>query len=149
MIVNNGGNHSPARTLSNSGCSKSIFFKEFTNQKQRKSSQSGGVTYQTYGGKFHTTKTAGVGFWMVKFENNNSITVEHTFQIDERQKSSKVMYDMIIGNDLMWNMRIDILYIKEFIEWIDDAIPLKRMGTIQDVNICEMLYSIHTDSPLL
>lgn len=86
---------------------------------------------------------------MVEFENNQPITVEHTFKIDEHQKLLKVMYDMIIGNNLMWKMGIDILYSEEFIEWNDNAIPLKHMGTIDDVNTCEMLYSIHTDSPLL
>ena len=86
---------------------------------------------------------------MVEFENNNSITVEHTFQVDDRQRSKKVMYDMIIGNDLMWNMGIDISFSKELIEWNDDAILLKRYGTIQNVDVCEMLYSIHTDSPIL
>ena len=62
MIVDDDGNHKPARALLDSVCSKSIILKEFTNQKRRTSSRKSGVTYKTYGGKFHTTQNASVGF---------------------------------------------------------------------------------------
>ena len=34
-------------------------------------------------------------------------------------------------------------------EWNDDKILLKEMGSVNDRNFCEMLHSMYTDSPLL
>ena len=34
-------------------------------------------------------------------------------------------------------------------EWNDDKIPLKTIGAVHDRDMCNMLYSMHTDSPLL
>ena len=56
---------------------------------------------------------------------------------------------MVIGSDLLWNMGVDILYSQERVKWLDDFIPLKRVNTLVDREMCEMLYSIHTDSPLI
>ena len=32
---------------------------------------------------------------------------------------------------------------------MDDFIPLKELNTLVDREMCDMLYSIHTDSPLI
>jgi hypothetical protein len=56
---------------------------------------------------------------------------------------------MIIGNDLLWNMGINILYNEQQIQWNGDSIPLKTNGMLQSKDVCSMLYSMHTDSPLL
>ena len=90
-----------------------------------------------------------MGFRLVEFENNNEITIEHEFQVDEHHDHKKAKYDMIIGSDLLWNMGVDISYSRERVEWLDDFIPLKELNTLVDWEMCEMLYSIHTDSPLI
>ena len=86
---------------------------------------------------------------MAEFENNNNITVEHKFHVDEVNDRKKSKYDMIIGSDLLWNMGIDISYSKERVEWMDIWVPLKELDTLADCEICEILYSIHTDAPIL
>ena len=35
------------------------------------------------------------------------------------------------------------------LRWLDDKIPMKQLNTIHDKEVCEMLYSIHTDSPII
>ena len=37
----------------------------------------------------------------------------------------------------------------EALKWDGDKIPLKINGAIQDENLCKMLYSLHTDVPIL
>jgi len=44
---------------------------------------------------------------------------------------------------------LDISYRREQVEWLDDYIPLKELDTLKDRQVCEMLYSIHTDAPIL
>ena len=73
-----------------------------------------------------------MGFRLVEFENNNDITIEHEFQVDEIHKSKRSKYDMIIGSDLLWNMGVDISYSRERVEWLDDFIPLKHVNTLED-----------------
>lgn len=35
---------------------------------------------------------------------------KHGFQVDETFNPNKQAYDVIIGNDLLWNMGIDVLF---------------------------------------
>ena len=90
-----------------------------------------------------------MGFRFVEFENNSDVTVEHLFQVDEIQDPKKAKYDMIIGSNLLWNMGMDIRFSVERVEWLDDFIPLKRVNTLVNRQMCEMLYSIHTDDPII
>ena len=53
--------------------------------------------------------TASVGFKMVEFKKQKNITVEYEFQVDETLDPDKQMYDVIIGNDLLYNMGVNIL----------------------------------------
>ena len=82
-------------------------------------------------------------------ENNDSITIKHKFKVDKQQRSNKMMYDMIIGNDLMWNIGVDIFYHTESIKWNNKSITLKRHSTIQDSYMFNTLYDIHTASPII
>ena len=93
--------------------------------------------------------TASVGFKMVEFEKQKNITVEYEFQVDETSDPNKQMYDVIIGNDLLYNMGVNILFKEKEIQQNDDKIPLKTIGAVHDRDMCSMLYSMHTDSPLL
>lgn len=77
------------------------------------------------------------------------VNIEHEFQVDEKNKSETSKYDMIIGSDLLWQMGCDISYSRKRVEWLDDYIPLKPLNTLDDKEVCEMLYSIHADAPML
>ena len=56
---------------------------------------------------------------------------------------------MVIENKLLWNMGMVIDFKNELLDWDGDKIPLKINGAIQDENICQMLYSMHTDAPII
>lgn len=150
MVINSNGKGQMVRALLDTGCSKSIILKKFKERERRTELPDEKKTvYTTYGGQFVSKSAASVGFRLVEFENNNEITIEHEFQVDEHHDHKQTKYDMIIGSDLLWNMGVDISYSRERVEWLDDFIPLKELNTLADPEMCEMLYSIHTDSPLI
>ena len=100
-----------ARCLLDTGCTKSMILKQFTDKKRRtKLSDKNSIKYETYGSSFKSSMTASVGFKMVEFEKQKNITVECEFQGDETLDPNKQMYDVIIGNDLLYNMGVNILF---------------------------------------
>ena len=68
---------------------------------------------------------------------------------NETSDPDKQMYDVIIGNDLLYNMGVNILFKEKEIQWNNDKIPLKTNGAVHNRDMCNMLYSMHTDSTLL
>jgi len=148
-IVNADGTETMVKCLLDTGCTKSMILKKFTDKKRRnKLSKEETIVYETYGGKFKSSMTASVGFKMIEFQQHRNQTIEYEFQVDETS-NSKQNYDMIIGNDLLWNMGINIVYNEQQIQWNGDSIPLKTNGMLDSRDMCSMLYSMHTDSPLL
>ena len=111
-IVGIDGKEKMAKCLLYTGCTKSMILKMFTDKKRRtKLSNKDTVGYETYNSKFKSSMTASVGFKMVECEQHQNQTVEYEFQVDETNYSkNKQHYDMIIGNDLLWNMGINISY---------------------------------------
>ena len=51
-----------------------------------------------------------VGFEMVDFKTQKNNTIEYEFQVDETSNPDNQLYDVIIGNDLLWNMGVNILF---------------------------------------
>ena len=107
LIIDSNRKGRMVRSLLDTGRSKSIILKHFTEHKQRtKLPDEAKVTYKTYGGKFTSGSATSVGFCFVEFENNCDITVEHQFQVN-KINPKKVKYNIIIGLDLLWNIRMD------------------------------------------
>jgi hypothetical protein len=88
-----------------------------------------------------------VGFKLIEFANKQ--TIDYKFQVDELQSSKESRYDMISGSDLLNELSINICYSDNCIEWDGDTIPMKNLGELQDKYACEMIYNLHTDSPIL
>ena len=127
-----------------------MILKKFTSKKRHtKLSDKDSIKYLTYGSSFKSSMTASVGFKMVEFESQSNNTIEHQFQVDKTSDPEKQLYDVIIVNDLLYNMGINILFKKRQIQWNDDTIPLKEMGSVHDREFCDMLHIMYTDSPLL
>ena len=149
-VVDSDGKGKMVRALLDTGCSRSIILKQFTERDKRTElPDDEHITYETYGGEFKSKSAASVGFRFVEFENNSDITVEHRFQVDEIHTPRQSKDDMIIGSDLLWNMGMDIRYSCERVEWLDDYIQLKPLNTLAERGVCEMLYAIHTDDPII
>jgi predicted aspartyl protease len=148
QVINSDGKGRMLRALLDSGCSKSIMLKQFT-EKKRRSKLMGRdqVEYAIYGGKFQSKSSASVGFKLIEFANKQQIN--YKFQVDEVQSSQESRYDMIIGSDLLNELSIDIQYSDNCIEWEGDIIQIKNLGELQDRMACELIYNLHTDGPIL
>ena len=69
MVVDSEGRGRMLRALFDSGCSKSIILKKFTESKQRtKLKPRDHIRYTTYGGTFNSTAKASVGLQFIEFE---------------------------------------------------------------------------------
>ena len=100
-----------ARCLLDTGCTKSMILKKFKSKKQQtKLSDKDSIKYLTYGSRFKSSTTASVGFKMVGFESQSNNTIGYQFQVDENSDPEKQLYDIIIGNDLLHNMGVNILF---------------------------------------
>ena len=100
-----------ARCLLDTGCPKSMILKNFTNKKQQtKLSDKDSIKYETYGSSFKSSMIASVGFKMIEFETQKSNNIEYEFQVDETSDPDRQLYNVIIGNNLLWNMAVNILF---------------------------------------
>jgi hypothetical protein len=115
QVIDSNGKGRMLRALLNSGCSKSIILKRFTEKKRRtKLMGRNRVEYATYGGKFQSKSSASVGFKLIKFANKQQI--DYKFQVDEVQSSQESIYDMIVRSDLLNELGIDIWYSDNYIK---------------------------------
>ena len=88
-----------------------MILKKFTSKKhQTKLSDKDSIKYLTYGSRFKSSMTASVGFKTVEFESQSNNTIEYQFQVDKTSDPEKQLYDVIIGNNLLYNMGINILF---------------------------------------
>ena len=93
------------RALFDSGCSRSIILKKFTESKRRtKLKPRDHIRYTTYGGTFNSTAKASVGLRFIEFEEKGKQTDEHEFSVDGLHYNHKPSYDVVIGSNLMWKI---------------------------------------------
>ena len=145
------------RALLDSGCTKSIILRDFTCPKERKLlSKEDCCRYETYGGHFTSNSTANVAFRLVEFNKNKDLLINYKFQVDEVNKSKDSRYDMIIGNDILHDLGIDLMFSEERIQWKHphnpfeyDSIPMKELGAFSGKDSCSMIYDLHTTSQIL
>ena len=76
--------------------------------------------------------------------------------MDKINKTKDSRYDMIIGNDILHDLGIDLMFSKERIRWGNpnnpfdyDSIPMKIIGTLSDEITCSMIYDLHTITLIL
>ena len=144
LSVDVDGQEVMARCLLDTGCTKSMILKKFTSKKRRtKLSDKDSIKYLTYGSSFMSSMKASVGFKMVEFESQSNNTIEYQFQVDETSNPDNQLYDVIIGNDLLYNMGVNIMFKEKQIQWNDDKVPLKEMGSVHDKEFYEMLHSMY------
>ena len=106
-----------------------------------------GCTYSTYGGEFTSKATATVGFRLPEF--TGSRVVRQEFQIDTTQRPADTHYDVILGNDVLFDLGVDIKFSTHTVKWEGEAIPLKAHGMLSDPDTVNILYNLYADSPIL
>jgi hypothetical protein len=70
--------------------------------------------------------------------------------VDESTDPKFAQYNMIIGDDLMQELGIDLLYSKHLMVWENNGVPMKNGGLLKDTNIAQRIYRMHgEDSPII
>jgi hypothetical protein len=82
-----------------------------------------------------------------KFSLNKSVT--WSCHVDESTNPKFAQYDMIIGDDLMQELGIDLLYSKQLMVWENNEVPTNR-GLLKDTDVAQHIYCMHVeDSPAI
>ena len=117
MVVDSNGQGRMLQALFDSGCSKSIILKKFTESKQRtKLKPRDHIRYTTYGGTFNSTAKASVGLQFIEFEEKGKQIVEHEFSVDGTHYNHEPSYDVVIDSNLMWSMGVKIDFRDKILE---------------------------------
>ena len=132
MIKMSNGKCKALRALLDSGCTKSIILKQFTEQSNRiylPPDQQ--VKYKTYGGYFTSTLVANVQLKFVEFDMYRDRSIEYEVQVNRLQRRSKTKYDIIIGTGLMNDLDISLSFSTNQISIdkgeLQDSIPMRLM----------------------
>jgi hypothetical protein len=77
------------------GCTKSMILKQFTNKKQQtKLSKENTIKYETYGSECHSSMTASVGFKMIEFEQQKNQTIEYKSKFQAGTQTTRFLIKM-------------------------------------------------------
>jgi hypothetical protein len=94
-IVGADGTERMAKCLLDTGCTKSMILKKFTEIKRRnKLSKEDTIEYETYGGKFKSSMTAQLA-WVLRWLNSNNI------EIKQLNMSFRLMKQVIQNSNVM------------------------------------------------
>ena len=96
------------KALLDSGTTSGIVLKKFVDKNRLSKFKTKPVKWSTLGGVYHTRKKGQVEISLPEFSLIKKIT--WTFHVDEQSKPELAQYDMIIGDDLMQELGIDLLY---------------------------------------
>ena len=109
--------------------------------------------YKTYGGYFTSTAIASVQLKLIEFNSYKDQIINYKVQVDDLQRRKDSKYDIIIGSDLMNELNIDLKYSTNTIAIgkgkDKDSIPMKPPGALSDASICELIYDMHMEAPIL
>ena len=110
MVKKPNGQGQMLRVLFDSGCSKTIILKKFTDKKRRKRLPDfKSTTYKTYSGCFRSSCLASVQFKLIEFGPLKDKLIEYEVQVDKLQQQKDTNY-MIIGSDLIDDLGIVLDY---------------------------------------
>ena len=110
-VVQENGTAKNLKALLDSGTTSSMLLKKFVNKKKLSSFKTKPVRWATLGGVYHTRRRGQVDIRLPEFSLTKNIA--WTFHIDESTNPELAQYDMIIGDDLMQELGIDLLYSTE------------------------------------
>lgn len=125
QVVSNRGKIKRLRGLFDSGCTMSVFLKDFLEEDNIKKSKHP-IRYGTYSGSFVADREARVAFRFPEFDTHRKVFYEVT--VDEKNKPKDSPYDAIIGTDLMGKLGIDIKFSDRTVTWDGITVPLKDDG---------------------
>jgi hypothetical protein len=134
------------RTLLDSGTSATMLLRKHVEPGMISKYEGNPVKWTTLGGVYTTKRKALMEFRLPESSLNKSIT--WSCHVDETTDPKFAQYDMIIGDNLMQELCIDLLYSKHLMVWEDNEVPMKNRGLLKDTNVAQHIYRMHVeDSP--
>jgi hypothetical protein len=144
---NNGSVHL-LRTLLDSGTSATMLLRKHVEPGRISKYKGNPVKWTTLGCVYTTKRKALMEFQLPEFSLNKSIT--WSCHVDETTDPKFAQYDMIIGDNLMQELGIDLLYSKQLMIWEENEVPMKNRGLLKDTNVAQHMYRMHVeDSPVI
>jgi hypothetical protein len=136
------------QTLLDSGTSATMLLQKHAELDRISKYKGNPVKLTTLGGVYTTKRKALMDFRLPEFSLNKSIT--WSCHVDESTDPKFAQYDMIIGDDLMQELGIDLLYSKQLMIWEDNKVLMENQGLLKDTNIAQHIYRMHVeDSPII
>jgi hypothetical protein len=118
------GSKKPSRILIYTGSSTSIILKKFINKSLLVKNSRTTTEWTTLGGKFYTKKQGTVKFKLPEFFLN--ITIEFKVHVGDTTVHANAVYDMIIGRDLISELKLVLDFDTQYITWDGIDQPMKR-----------------------
>ena len=111
------------RALLDSGASESLISQKYMKKLRIKKSGKSSTTWSTPGGDMTTNQKVKAQFTIPELQDKKLI--EWNLHVTKDMNN----YDMIIGRDLLFFLKIDVLFSNQTIEWDDYSMPFKPADT--------------------
>jgi hypothetical protein len=135
-------------TLLDSGTSATMLLRKHVEAGRISKYKGNPVKRTTLGGVYTTIRKALMEFRLPEFSFNESIT--WSCHNNKTTDPKFAQYDMIIGDNLMQELGIDLLYSKQLMVWEDNEVPMKNRGLLKETNLAQHIYRMHVeDSPVI
>ena len=133
------------RCLLDSGTTSTIVLKKFSSKKLRR--ESNPTKWRTMGGSFVTHHKCEIEFKLPEFSHSRTVTWKA--YVDDHTKPEMTGYDLIIGSDLMTELKMTLDYDRQEIMWDEIAVPMKYKGTVSDPQVTKNIYEMTKESSIL
>lgn len=114
--------HEGLRVLIDTGCSHSIIAKKYSSKTKRRSTK----TYKTGSGSLTTEYESKIYFSLSEFSDQKIIN--WTFSVTNAEDLG---YDVILGRDLLLNLKMNISFEHEVVSWEGIDIPMRDFNKIR------------------
>ena len=120
----------PIRVLLDTGTTSTILLKKFVSPKMRKYRVNAkkSMTWNTLGGSFKTRHVSDVRFRLPEFSSHR--TIDWRVHVDEHTDPDLARYDMIIGTDLLKELKMELSFKDNTMTWEEATISMKDYGTL-------------------
>ena len=99
------------------------------------------------GGNFQTRRKAAVSFKLPEFSHHK--VVNWIAHVDEVTDPKVARYDMIIGSDLLSELKIDLLYSQKAIVWDNSVVAMKDRGILDNSELLQDLFELSKESTII
>jgi hypothetical protein len=146
-VVNPRGETWPLRTLIDTGTTRSVVLKDFVTLSQIVQNSRTATQWKTMAGTFTTTKVAMLNFKMPELSTSKSIT--WPVHVDESTSRSDTPYDLILGLDLISELKLVLDFERGRMRWGDTETEMKPRGIVTDEEALHLLYHMSQQSTVI